>query len=238
MSEAVATIRLSRVHYPVTVLGPGRRIGVWVQGCGIGCRGCIAKDTWDRGGGRIETIEALLAWMRATARPGFDGITITGGEPFEQPAALMALLRGLCAWRAEGSGDFDILCYSGFPLARLQERHGEILTLLDALIPEPFVNANPIGATWQGSDNQPLIPLSRRGEERYRPYLEGRVAISKSLQFAVTDRSIWFIGIPARGDMDRLVALGHAQGLEVENMSWRTAESARIAASPTKTEPA
>ena len=39
---------VNRVHFPVTALGPGRRLGVWVQGCSIGCAGCLAHDTWAR----------------------------------------------------------------------------------------------------------------------------------------------------------------------------------------------
>lgn len=40
---------LSRLHFPVTTLGPGRRIGVWFQGCSIRCAGCISRDTWETG---------------------------------------------------------------------------------------------------------------------------------------------------------------------------------------------
>ncbi len=40
-------ILLNKAHFPVTVLGPGRRIGIWLQGCSIGCAGCISQDTWE-----------------------------------------------------------------------------------------------------------------------------------------------------------------------------------------------
>lgn len=40
-------LALSRMHFPVTTLGPGDRIGIWFQGCSIRCTGCISKDTWD-----------------------------------------------------------------------------------------------------------------------------------------------------------------------------------------------
>jgi hypothetical protein len=44
---------------------------------------------------------------------GVDGVTITGGEPFEHPDGLAELLRGLHAWRADLERPVDILCYSG-----------------------------------------------------------------------------------------------------------------------------
>ena len=39
-------IGLNRVHFPVTALGPGRRVGIWLQGCSIRCPGCMSLDTW------------------------------------------------------------------------------------------------------------------------------------------------------------------------------------------------
>ena len=42
-------ISLSRVHFPVTTLGPGQRLGLWFQGCSIRCAGCISADTWGPG---------------------------------------------------------------------------------------------------------------------------------------------------------------------------------------------
>jgi anaerobic ribonucleoside-triphosphate reductase activating protein len=37
-------IAVSKAHYPVTVLGPGKRIGIWL-GCRIQCKGCVSQDT-------------------------------------------------------------------------------------------------------------------------------------------------------------------------------------------------
>lgn len=99
---------LSRVHFPITSLGYGRRIGVWLQGCSIRCPGCVSADTWATGRGEttLKSLMALLAPWFASA----DGITVTGGEPFEQPSALEALLS---AAREHLNG--DILVYSGIP---------------------------------------------------------------------------------------------------------------------------
>ena len=85
-----ASIALSRIHFPVTTLGPGRRIGIWFQGCSIRCPGCISMDTWAPGRGITtidEVVNAVAQWL-----PVADGITISGGEPFDQPIALLDLL--------------------------------------------------------------------------------------------------------------------------------------------------
>ena len=215
-------IQLNKAHWPVTVLGPGRRIGLWVQGCSIGCKGCVSQDTWPADPSKAIEIDALLAWCKRASGGAPDGVTISGGEPFDQPSALLALLKKLHAWRRNAAVDFDILCYSGYPLKTLERAHPKILALLDAIIPEPYADKLPIGNVWRGSSNQPLVPLSERGRARYAEYIEATFADSgKRMQAAVEGRRIWMIGVPDRGDMARVEALCQARGLTLENVSWR-----------------
>ena len=110
---APVTLELNKAHWPVTVLGPGRRIGLWVQGCSIHCPGCVSQDTWPSDPAKAIAVRDLVAWCRRTAGDAVEGVTISGGEPFDQPVALAALLRALDAWRRHARLDFDILCYSG-----------------------------------------------------------------------------------------------------------------------------
>ncbi len=102
-----ATLELNKAHWPVTVLGPGRRIGLWVQGCSIHCPGCVSQDTWPKDPARAIAVPELIAWCRKVTAGTFDGVTISGGEPFEQPAGLAALLEALVAWRRERHLDAD-----------------------------------------------------------------------------------------------------------------------------------
>jgi len=92
-------VRLNRAHYPVTTLGPGARIGLWLQGCTIGCKGCISRDTWADDARKEIEIEKILKWCRSVCPAGPEGVTITGGEPFEQPEALGSLVHALQRWR-------------------------------------------------------------------------------------------------------------------------------------------
>ena len=217
-----ATIEVNNAHWPVTVLGPGRRIGIWVQGCSIHCPGCVSQDTWPRDRTKAIAVRDLLAWCRKVTGGVLDGVTISGGEPFEQPQALCALLDGLIAWRREYHLDFDILCYSGMPQRRLEKDHGDILARLDAIIPEPYVDNLPQGHVWRGSRNQPLVPLSARGHSRYATHVEESAdAHGKRMQAAVDGKRVWMIGIPARGDMAAVEALCAARGLALTDVSWR-----------------
>ena len=217
-----ATIELNKAHWPVTVLGPGRRIGIWVQGCSIHCPGCVSQDTWPRDRSKAIAVRDLLAWCRKASGNAPDGVTISGGEPFEQPKGLRALLDGLVAWRADAQLDFDILCYSGMPQRRLEKDHADLLAQLDAIIPEPYVNDLPQGNVWRGSRNQPLVPLTARGRARYASHVEETPAAhGKRMQAAVEGKRVWLIGIPGRGDMAAVEALCAARGLALTDVSWR-----------------
>ena len=109
-----SSIALSRIHFPVTTLGPGRRIGIWFQGCSIRCPGCISMDTWAPGRGVTtvdDVVNAVTQWL-----PAADGITISGGEPFDQPIALIDLLG-----RLRSLTEADVLVFTGHPWTRVRE---------------------------------------------------------------------------------------------------------------------
>ncbi len=218
-------IRLNKAHFPVTTLGYGRRLGLWVQGCGIGCRGCVSRDTWDPRGGWEADAADVLAWCDARRARGIDGMTISGGEPFQQPRALAGLLAALDGWRRGLDRPFDVLCYSGFPLRELRRRHADILGRLDALIPEPYVEAPP-GARasapgrWRGSANQPLVALTPLGRARYGG--DARPAErAPRIQVDAEHGALWFIGIPRPGDLDKLAERARARGVVLGGVSWR-----------------
>ena len=215
-------ISINKAHFPVSVLGPGKRLGIWLQGCSIGCKGCVSQDTWERDPGRDMTVAQLLAWCRKTTAGVFDGVTISGGEPFDQPLALAALLDGLIAWRTDSKLDFDILCYSGYPLSTLKKNHSKLLAKLDALIPEPYVDAKPLAHVWRGSSNQPLLPMSDLGFSRYSQYLNTPAdTAAKRIQTMVDGNRVWYVGIPGRGDMAKLESTCKTKGVELIQVSWR-----------------
>ena len=214
-------IRINKAHFPVTVLGTGRRIGIWTQGCHIHCPRCVSKDTWDDNGGNEIELDALLSWCKDITQGALDGVTISGGEPFEQPEALGMLLEGLAAWRAQIGRSFDILCYSGMSYRRLQAHFSELLSKLDCIIAEPYVDHLPEGGIWRGSSNQPLIPLSSLGRDRYQEYTGAAADHALRFQVSVDHSRIWFIGIPKRGDLENLEKLCEERGVTLGRVSWQ-----------------
>jgi len=190
-------VAISRVHFPVTTLGPGRRLGIWFQGCSIRCPGCISADTWAAGKGELELVELfgrMETWLAQA-----DGITISGGEPFDQADALDALLRGLRERSAA-----DILVYSGYSVESLAQCLVTLDGLIDALITEPFVLNAPQTLPIRGSDNQTLHRLTELGRLRFAGYDEpGRENGAFDLMFD-DDGTVWLAGIPRQGDFERL----------------------------------
>ncbi len=212
-------LQLNKAHYPVTALGPGRRIGIWVQGCSIQCPGCVSLDTWKPDRSKSIEVDALIAWCKRACGGSTDGITISGGEPFDQPKALAALLGGLIRWRHDSAQTFDILCYSGYRVERLRRDHPRLLDRIDALMCDPYVENLATERPWRGSNNQRLVPLTALGHSRYDAYVDGEAP--KRFQVVADGKRIWFVGIPQRGDLDRIEQACAERGVSLAATSWR-----------------
>lgn len=207
-------ISLSRVHFPVTTLGPGRRVGIWMQGCSIRCPGCISSDTWAKKAPRTAVDELLVlvgSWLKEC-----DGVTISGGEPFEQSLALELLLRGIRKLTTA-----NILVYSGKRLSALTDEQSVTAGLIDCLISEPFELNSPQTKYLMGSDNQRMTCLTPLGREVFGHLNRQSTDSDRRLDVMFDeDGVVWLAGIPGRGDMARLQVL-----LEETGTYLRTTEA-------------
>jgi anaerobic ribonucleoside-triphosphate reductase activating protein len=210
-------LSLSRVHFPVSTLGPGKRLGIWFQGCSLRCPGCISRDTWARVPENATVAEVLA--ICGSFGEAVEGVTITGGEPFEQPAALAVLLQGLSETLPT---EADVLVYSGRTFGELTLFLNELAGLVDALISEPFIEHEVQTRPLMGSDNQQIHLLTPLGERRFRAYLRPRDRRDDALDVtAGDDGRIWMAGIPRRGDIERLRALMADEGVWIRTSEQR-----------------
>ena len=142
--------------------GPGLRNVVWVQGCTLRCPGCFNPLTHDPKAGKQYTAEAVCNEL-LSADTLCEGITISGGKPFQQPEALAELLKLL---RRKNSP--PILVFSGYTGTELRSDplFAPILTNVDALICGPYrKDLPPAYNRFCSSENQELILLSDRYTE-------------------------------------------------------------------------
>lgn len=211
----MTTIRVADVRYPVTTLGPGRRLVVWVQGCHLACPGCMSTDTWEPMAVFAEEVEAVVARCSDLVDEQLDGVTISGGEPFEQPDGLRALVTGLRGALADR--EIDVLVYSGFTIEVLRHQHSAVLSQIDGVIAGRYLAEQPTTAPWRGSDNQQLVALTALGRARYGHPAAGPVG----LQVQLADGKLHLIGVPRPGDLERLQAALADSGVHLREATWR-----------------
>ena len=143
--------------------GPGLRYAVFVQGCSHHCPGCHNPESWSNEGGTLTTIDQLLAEI---AQNGLvRDVTISGGEPFEQPEACAHLAQRL---KEDGYG---IWAYTGYlyeDLLRMAEGQpaiGRLLDNVDVLVDGPYVQARrSLMLKFRGSSNQRVIDMRKTRE--------------------------------------------------------------------------
>lgn len=217
MTGGTAELRVSRVARPVTTLGPGRRLAVWVQGCGLACRGCMSRDTWDPAGGVVMPVPDLAALCRSLLGPDVDGITVSGGEPLDQAPALAALLDAI----APGP-DTDVLVYTGYEPAEARRAGAAVLRRADAVITGRYDAARPTRLVWRGSANQALRPLTGLGHRRYARYLDAE-ADTAPLEVFPAGNALLLAGVPLPGDLRRLEKGLAGAGAVPRRASWRPA---------------
>jgi len=217
-------IEIARVHAPVTALGPGNRVGVWVQGCSIGCSGCASRDTWAPGLGSVWTVHevaARVAVLVASLPDGPVGLSITGGEPLEQAGAVEELVEQV---RALVGVEIDVLVFTGLPISRVRDDHPSILGCVDAIVAGPYnSNAAPKLAL-RSSANQVLEICSPLGEVRYDE-LRNQAFGDGQVQIAAYESELLLIGLTKPGDLAQLEEGLRARGVVVDRASWRPEES-------------
>ncbi|MEO1816350.1 MAG: anaerobic ribonucleoside-triphosphate reductase activating protein [Acetobacterium sp.] len=149
-------LRIAGVVKESIVDGPGIRLVVFAQGCRHHCQGCHNPATHDFSGGKLVDIETILDEMQKN--PLLDGITLSGGEPFEQPQAFAALAR-----RARQLG-YHVIAYSGYRYETLiaNKDQQQLLEHTDLLVDGKFdITQKSLLLKFRGSKNQRIIDLNQ-----------------------------------------------------------------------------
>lgn len=175
---------IARILYPVKVLGPGNRIGIWFCGCPRRCDGCSNPELWefqDRYKTSLVTVMSLIE--KIAQAHSVDGFTITGGDPFFQPDALSRLLEQI-----KKISD-DILVYTGYMKDDLPT---PLLKNIAVLIDAPYIKVQNNNCRLRGSDNQTIYILNENYRVAYENYLS---ATENQIQNFTAQDGIISVGI-------------------------------------------
>lgn len=127
---------------------------IFLQGCSRDCKGCHNKEAQDPNGGFDISIKELVD--RIVTNRLISGITISGGEPFEQAEATLALIREIRARKPQ----LTIWVYTGYLFEELLDGHKDILEQIDVLVDGPFIlEKKSMDLKFRGSSNQRIIHM-------------------------------------------------------------------------------
>lgn len=137
--------------------GPGVRVSLFVSGCTHHCDGCFNPETWDFKYGQEFTEETERQIIRCLKPDYIKGLTILGGEPFEDQNSevLVPFLRKVRCEYPEKT----IWCYSGYTMEEIWEyKSVSLLGLIDVLVDGEFkIDQKVLTLRFRGSSNQRII---------------------------------------------------------------------------------
>ncbi len=151
----IPSIYLHRLYHSSVADGPGRRSVVQMSGCSIRCPGCYVPETHELNSGTLIPIDSIVAEIEAK-RSEHDGVTILGGEPFDQPHALSDLVTIL------KERNFHVTIYTGYLVEALRSKCkksiDDVLNIVDLIIDGPYIREQGRKAgEYRGSLNQRIL---------------------------------------------------------------------------------
>lgn len=156
--------------------GPGKRAVVWFQGCSLACVGCFNPET-HTSQGDLWLVDRLVETLQAD-NASLDGITVSGGEPLEQPDALRELIQN---WKAYGQGTVIVL--TGYTWQEIQgdPQRRDAVQLADVVVSGRYNASQHLGSGLRGSRNKEYHFLTDDySEEDFRELPEIEILIDES----------------------------------------------------------
>lgn len=184
-------MQIGKILFPISSLGIGTRIGIWVTGCMRNCKGCANPELQYFDESKDADVEDLYQVIRQYP---YTGVTISGGEPFLQTKDLATLIR-----RFVEDGIEDILVFTGFLLEELRAKQDPdidyVLDHIAVLVDGPFVEEKLDKHPLRGSTNQRVFIFKEQFKKDYDDY----IADGPRIDVLPVGEQTHFIGIPFEG---------------------------------------
>lgn len=167
------------------VNGPGNRFVLWTQGCSKGCKNCFNPETWS-----FEKYKSLtpLEIFELIKNSNVSGVTITGGDPLEQPEELLELLVLLEGLNLSNG----IILFTGYTIDEINKDFllRKSLNYIDVLIDGRFEKDQRISSSLRGSENQNIIYFSSKIKEE-------ELNIDQEVEVGIFDNEMYVTGFPS-----------------------------------------
>ena len=167
------------------VNGPGLRFVLWTQGCSKGCKNCFNPETWS-----FEKYKSLtpLEIFELIKNSNVSGVTITGGDPLEQPEELLELLVLLEGLNLSNG----IILFTGYTIDEINKDFllRKSLNYIDVLIDGRFEKDQRISSSLRGSENQNIIYFSSKIKEE-------ELNIDQEVEVGILDNEMYVTGFPS-----------------------------------------
>lgn len=182
---------VARLLFPLKVLGPNNRLGLWLAICHHRCKGCSNPELWKESADQEVSVEEIFQTIKQINEyQKIDGFTITGGDPFYQSEELAMLIDKILTISD------DIIIYTGFTLKQLQKKNdpniNKILNSIAVLIDGPYIESRNDNSFMVGSNNQQKIILNKKYQEIYEKYFQEN---TNQIQNFILNDSVVSVGI-------------------------------------------
>jgi anaerobic ribonucleoside-triphosphate reductase activating protein len=123
-----------------------------VQGCSLNCQGCFNPQTHNKDAGKEMEIRKIIEEIRMyRSEKSIIGVTITGGEPFQQVDDLLELVSGIKKYTNLG-----IIILTGYSKGELMKfsQINSITKNVDLIIAGRYNNKLKLKSGLRGSSNK------------------------------------------------------------------------------------
>jgi anaerobic ribonucleoside-triphosphate reductase activating protein len=168
--------------------GPGARFVIWTQGCTLACPGCFNPETHPEDLGEPRAPGELAS--QAAATPDIEGVTLTGGEPLQQPGAVEEFCQ-----RIKTTSSLGVVILTGFTRREIthDSARSRAVRHADMVIAGRYNASRRLGTGLRGSDNKEYWARTAR----YQP---GDFASIPDVEFIVApDGTLTVTGMPVTG---------------------------------------
>lgn len=148
--------------------GEGIRTSIFVTGCTHKCPDCFNEEYQDFSAGTLWTEKETQTVIRYLQHPMVKGLSLLGGEPFQNTEELTKLLLLIKETTTK-----SIWIYSGYTFEELMqnETQRKLLSLCDVLVDGRFIaEQKDLTLRFRGSRNQRILDV-RKSLEEQRPIL-------------------------------------------------------------------